>query len=301
MTGTTMTASTLPENLFSLSPRDTLDVLDGAAEKIFTVTDGHKVCWRSWGPEQAAPVILIHGSLGSWRHWTRNIPALAEQYRVYAIDIPGFGDSDKLPEPVDRETLGRVVRDGIEQLVRDKLYHLVAFSFGGQVASEIVVPHAKRFISVNLVASGGIAPPVFPPFLSVKSKTGAERVATHRQNLKAMLIFDEARIDDLAIEIQEENTMLARANLSGLRSNASLIEPLRTVQLPLNAIWGERDQFAGGDTTSRTETVRKLQPHAYVHTLPGVGHWTMYEAAETFNPLLKSLMAKRTLQWQERE
>lgn len=45
-----------------------------------------------------APLVLLHG-LGSSRHaWDPVIPALAEQFEVLAIDLPGFGDSEPLPQ-----------------------------------------------------------------------------------------------------------------------------------------------------------------------------------------------------------
>ena len=40
---------------------------------------------------QGEPVVLVHGFSGSTRWWSRNIPALAERYSVYLLDLPGFG------------------------------------------------------------------------------------------------------------------------------------------------------------------------------------------------------------------
>ena len=44
------------------------------------------------------PVVFIHGWLGSWRYWMRTMEALASDYRTYALDLWGFGDSDKSKE-----------------------------------------------------------------------------------------------------------------------------------------------------------------------------------------------------------
>src|SRR5271165_5708061 len=43
------------------------------------------------------PVILIHGWLGSWRYWIPTMQHLSTKYRVYSIDLWGFGDSQKIP------------------------------------------------------------------------------------------------------------------------------------------------------------------------------------------------------------
>ncbi|MBY4596358.1 alpha/beta fold hydrolase [bacterium BD-1] len=69
-------------------------------------TDTGTVAWRAWG--SGPPLVLLHGSHGSWRHWVRNIEALAAQRTVCAPDMPGYGDSDTLagnhcqPEYLDR-------------------------------------------------------------------------------------------------------------------------------------------------------------------------------------------------------
>lgn len=49
------------------------------------------------------PVILVHGLLGSWRYWVPTMQQLQLKYRVYALDLYGFGDSAKNP---NRYTLG---------------------------------------------------------------------------------------------------------------------------------------------------------------------------------------------------
>ena len=40
---------------------------------------------------EGEPIVLVHGLSGSTRWWSRNVPAIAERYRVYLVDLPGFG------------------------------------------------------------------------------------------------------------------------------------------------------------------------------------------------------------------
>jgi pimeloyl-ACP methyl ester carboxylesterase len=55
------------------------------------------------GPADGIPVLLIHGFGASVGHWRNNIPAYAAAgYRTYAIDLLGFGGSDKPPQVNDR-------------------------------------------------------------------------------------------------------------------------------------------------------------------------------------------------------
>ncbi|MFN3680352.1 alpha/beta fold hydrolase, partial [Thermosynechococcus sp.] len=55
---------------------------------------GHRICYSVNG--RGAPVVLVHGFGASIGHWRKNIPALtAAGYRVYALDLLGFGASAK--------------------------------------------------------------------------------------------------------------------------------------------------------------------------------------------------------------
>src|SRR5947208_8099049 len=71
--------------------------------------------WRVWG--EGRPLVLLHGASGSWTHWIRNVLPLAEQFRVLAADMPGFGDSDLPPGLHTAEGLADVVASGLEVLV----------------------------------------------------------------------------------------------------------------------------------------------------------------------------------------
>jgi len=57
-------------------------------------------------------VVLFHGGMGSWKHWTRNIGPLAERFTVHALDHPSYGDSATVP----RETTGAAYLDLVHAL-----------------------------------------------------------------------------------------------------------------------------------------------------------------------------------------
>ena len=42
-------------------------------------------------------VVLFHGGMGSWKHWIRNLDALAARFTVHALDHPSYGDSAPVP------------------------------------------------------------------------------------------------------------------------------------------------------------------------------------------------------------
>ena len=78
-------------------------------------------------------MILIHG-LGSYLPaWKMNIPELSKNYRVIAIDLPGYGKSSKAPHSGMMTYYARVVKEFIEELQLVKVV-LGGHSMGGQIS-----------------------------------------------------------------------------------------------------------------------------------------------------------------------
>ena len=91
------------------------------------------MAWRVWGEDRR--LVLLHGASGSWTHWIRNILPLATCFRVFAPDMPGFGDSDLPPEPHTADGLAAEIASGLDVLVPPSLeFDIAGFSFGGIIA-----------------------------------------------------------------------------------------------------------------------------------------------------------------------
>ncbi|MFI7529486.1 alpha/beta fold hydrolase [Nocardia salmonicida] len=76
--------------------------------------------------------VLIHGLGGRWRHWAATIPELARTHRVPAVDLPGFGDSEK-PQV---STIGNAVAaiDALRQQCEVERIDVVGHSMGTVLA-----------------------------------------------------------------------------------------------------------------------------------------------------------------------
>src|SRR5687768_17243579 len=81
-------------------------------------------------------VVLIHGLSGSGRWWAYNVPALAQQYQVYNVDLVGFGRS-RGQRLVLREAAGWFTEWLNIAGIREA--HLVGHSMGGYIAMEVAV------------------------------------------------------------------------------------------------------------------------------------------------------------------
>src|SRR5262249_45983576 len=101
-------------------------------------------------------LVLFHGGMGSWRHWTRNIDALAERFPVHALDHPSYGASAAVP----RETSGAEYLDLVaalfaEMFPGDAPLRLAGFSFGGAIAARLARRLGARVSHLCLVSPAG--------------------------------------------------------------------------------------------------------------------------------------------------
>ena len=251
--------------------------------------DGSMV-WRSWGEGPA--LVLLHGGAGSWQHWVRTVPAFSPTHRVLAPDLPGLGESADPPAPAEMTTVAAIVAAGIDGLLGPRAsYDIVGFSFGASVGGHLALLHAERVRSLTLLGAGGLARPRTPMTLErVRDKTGEALMQAHRTNLQRTMIADPARIDALALAIQDRNARHSRLNTPALIALRPLAVSLPQLRIPVNAIWGERDQVAYYTLEDRIAALRVLRPGIEPHIIPSAGHWAAYEAPDAFNATLAGLL-----------
>ena len=277
----------------SEAPESALDVvrrLDAAAVRTESPCGEGSMVWRSWGNGPA--LVLLHGGAGSWQHWVHTVPAFNSAYRVLAPDLPGLGESADPPSPPDMVTISEIVAKGIAALLGPRAsYDLVGFSFGASVGGQVALLHGERVLSLTLLGAGGLVRPHTPMVHErVRDKTGEARVQAHRTNLERTIIADPQRIDALALAIQEWNVNLTRLDSPALIKLRPLAVSLPQLRIPVNAIWGERDQVAYYTLEDRVAALRALCPTVELRIIPRAGHWTAYEAPDAFNATLAELL-----------
>ena len=250
--------------------------------------DGNMV-WREWGSGRT--VLLLHGSFGSWTHWLRNVEALAAQFRVLACDLPGMGESDLPPMPFDAGSLADILADGLERLAPEP-FHLVGFSFGGIVGGHVAVRTLPRILSYTAIGSNALGLPMAaraPLRKPNRNMSEAEILDVHRHNLGLQMIGDPAKIDALALRLQNANTRRARIRSGKIPAGDSLarrLDEMAAAGLPIQGIWGERDATAGDLLHTRRDLFGAVQPGCPFHVIPGAGHWAAFEAPGEVNRIL---------------
>lgn len=235
-------------------------------------------------------VVLIHGGRGSHTHWVRNIEALAQHYRVIALDLPGFGDAPDVPRDIAPDDYLALVARSVDALIGDKPTAIVAFSFGGAVAGNLARHLGPRCSKLALLGPGGFGE-AKGRVLDLKSPPAAIETdpryrAVIGHNLLAMMLHDPVSIDETTIDIQIRNIARGRFNSFKVSLRPTLLDDLKATACRLMLIWGANDIVAYPSPQERAERCRAVRPDMELHIVPDAGHWVQYEAADTVNELL---------------
>lgn len=236
------------------------------------------------------PLVLIHGGMGSWTHWSRNLPALARHFEVHALDMPGCGDSDSVPADIPEDDYVAVVVRCMAGLAAGRPLRIAGFSFGGVVAAMTAARLGDAVARLSLLAPGGFGP-VTGRRLDLRSMPegnvdpAIEREVL-RHNLMAMMLADPASADDEALAIQRANVRRTRFDSRRFSLSPWLLEALPRLTCPVQFIYGERDNLAWPDVGSRISRALAACPRARVDRIPGAGHWLQFEASAEVDRLL---------------
>ena len=114
------------------------------------------------GPEDAPPVILLHALLASPMSWYRNIEALSQAYRVYAVDVIGEGNRSRPVRPVTSlDDFLHWFTELIDSLDIDTLY-LAGNSYGGFTAAYYAMKLPERIRKLVLIGPAATIAPMRP-------------------------------------------------------------------------------------------------------------------------------------------
>lgn len=278
--------------------------LAGQGERLETPLSCGPMVWHRWGPvdRQAPKLVLFHGGWGSWTHWFRVIPALAERFTVLAADTPGFGDSATPPEPHTGESIATLMTEGLRQLLApDELFQLAGFSNGGLLGSLVARnfgTQCRGFVAVGASGFGDLHTPPRGTALAESGMTDDEIDALQRRNLEILMFKNPANIDGLTIHIHRRNLERGRVRSRRISLTNALVEALPDIKAPIGGIWGEFDATVDGwpGLDKRKEIFQAVQPGAPFQVLLGCGHWAMHEMPDEFLaallPMLETLDRK---------
>jgi len=257
---------------------------------------GRRVNYVDIGDQgDSRPIVFIHGLSGQWQNWLENLPRFAQERRVIAVDLPGFGASEMPQEKISIELYGRVVTELCERLDLAPAV-LVGNSMGGFVAAEVAIRRPDIAERLMLVAAAGVS----QADLSARPvKVGAKaivllttstltqlRPAARRPRVRHWFLSLVARHPGaLKADLAFEGLMKGSGKPGfedALMANLSydFRDRLPRIGCPTLILWGEKDAVI---PVRDAERFRQLIPGARKLILRDTGHVPMVERPPTFN------------------
>jgi pimeloyl-ACP methyl ester carboxylesterase len=230
------------------------------------------------------PVILLHGWLGSWGLWQETMAYLGRQYRTYALDFWGFGDSGKKRESYAVDDFVSLVDQFMERLGIVQA-PLVGHSMGGTVSLLVAARHPERVSQVVVVGS-----PMVGSSLALPLKLAGYRpVAFFLFNLMGLfrlgmrlsmpLICRDPRFPEMMDRDLSRTTLESfLTSIASLR-RTDLRPQLSRVGVPVMGIYGDRDNIVH---PRQWQPLQAGHPSARVERFPQAGHFVMLDQPDDF-------------------
>ncbi|MDM8519134.1 alpha/beta hydrolase [Anaerolineales bacterium HSG6] len=246
------------------------------------VIDGGLVHYEAFG--RGRPVLFLHGWLGSWRYWMRTMESISDKNRTYALDLWGFGDSDKSKSRYSVSNYVALVDDFVNDMgIREA--PIVGHALGASVALEYAVRYpdrAKKIMAISLPVG---ANSISRKLLDFTETSVVSRMMWWRQRIVHKEVekeLEKASKDAINISMQSVAEL-------DIHSRIQSIDQLQDSMLL--TVYGEKDDIIDPDTTGDinngwiydNRNIRRI-------ILNESKHFPMLDEASKFNRLLKDFL-----------
>lgn len=250
------------------------------------------------------PVVLLHGSgPGATAHtnFAENIAPLAEHFRVIAIDMPGWGESDTQTEKTGRDHVAALI--AILDAVGVEKAALVGNSMGGMTAVTTAIKHPYRVS--HLITMGAPAPTALlfsagnGPSEGMKVLLHAYREPTpeNMKRLVEVMVYNQAMATDELATARSDAALSRPDHLESWNSQFTgppslppyfqLLGRVSEISAPTMIIHGRDDRVVAME--NGLHLVAQI-PDSRLVVLNRCGHWAQIEHAAEFNRLVTSFV-----------
>lgn len=245
------------------------------------------------GKQNSNTLVFVHG-LGSagLRDWMGIIPKLEKNFHVIAMDLPGFGSSDRPEGRYSPTNYAKVVKWVIEKYAHDKVF-LVGHSMGGAVALRYASMYPDTLQKLILVDAAGILERT--SFIKHMSSIPVDltRIPDRFKKMVAYAVdFSQSFVEmtvlnhDIACVVQSDEETWNNVFAGRTNANAGLAlvlenfsDVVKDLKVPLYMIWGKRDRVAPLRTGVMLE---KIVKGSVLVAINGAGHVPMKSHTDQF-------------------
>jgi pimeloyl-ACP methyl ester carboxylesterase len=239
------------------------------------IVSGRPVRYEVGG--EGDPVVLVHGLSGSTRWWDRNVPDLAKHYRVYLVNLPGFGAFRRRAQRFVLAEATSWLLAWMEAVGLESA-HFVGHSMGGYLSLKLAARRPGAVRRLVLVDPAGM-----PSGRTMLGHLGPLLLSARyaRPTFFPVLVRDALYAGPFTL--WKATRDLLAEDVRG---------DLRQVGAPTLLVWGERDPLI---PPSIGDVMRAEIPDSRLLVIEGAGHNPMFDCPEDFNGALLAFLAGRTV------
>lgn len=190
-------------------------------------------------------VLLVHGLGASAERWTRVIPHLSKKYHVIALDLIGYGFSDKPSVDYTPVFFSQFIFDFLNTLGITKT-SMIGSSLGGQIVTECAITQSKMIEKIVLVSPSGImkqSTPTLDAYMLAALYPTQDGTKTVFQMMAGInKEIDSDTINGFIQRMTLPNAKMAfMSTILGIRNAVPLSERLAKISAPTLVVWGKQD------------------------------------------------------------
>lgn len=256
------------------------------------VTERGIIHYETYG--RGRPVLLLHGWLGSWNLWRDTIAVLGKEFRTYALDFYGFGESGASSNDAYKvENYVELVNQFMDKLGIVKA-PLIGHSMGGTVSLSMAIRHPEKVVKVCVVGS-----PINGNSLNFLLKMSGYPIIARifwispfllRVFLGAysyLMANDGRRMSKMISKDVSQITVNSFFQSIGTLRETDLRQRLSEVRVPVTGIYGRKDIIVD---PKQNEVLKQGIPGAEILWYPDAGHFPMIDTPDRFIDHLRAFL-----------
>jgi pimeloyl-ACP methyl ester carboxylesterase len=274
------------------------------------ILDGHKLVYTTAGQLGTPALVMVHGWTSYHGVWQKTIDAFRNSHYCVAMDLLGFGDSDK-PRDSDYsiEAQGQRVLQ-LADVLKLGTFALIGHSMGGQIAlciaSMLAPERISKLVSVSGVVAARLTPvaereglrdvrlgKLFPLYYAIARRAVRNPSGARRSSFRNWFYnMDAIPYEDWEIDRQMTLQTSARfSNSEALNAiySLDLTEHLHKITCPTLAIFGRQDAIA---PAADGHHVEEHVPDSRLVLIDRCGHFPMYEQTQQYLEILGTFLSE---------
>ena len=219
------------------------------------------------------PVLFLHGWLGSWRYWMPTMEAVSDHYRTYALDLWGFGDSDKSQQRYGVESYVSLIGEFMDGLGLVQL-PIVGHALGA-IAAVLFAAQAPERVDKLMAVS-----------LPLNSAAVSRKISDGGRGLLERALGRKQAYPEVAMEADKTDPDAVTLSTQSL-SRLDLRAELDRITRPLLIVHGDRDPLV---TPPSLDAVQGMDEFIRQIGLKDSMHFPMLDDAARFQRLLRDFL-----------